>query len=68
MKVSIDQVWSTPSTLHCRVVVWADDRAWRQKHYVAVPLETIEPQALEALTLLARPEKDPDDTNQALLF
>lgn len=68
MKVTVDQVWATPSTLHVRVIVWGDAQQWRRKHYVAVALEDVEPSAVEALTLLARPERDPDDTNQAALF
>lgn len=50
MKVEIDQVWATPSTLHCRVLVWADDGSWRHKYYAAVPVSEIEESALVMLT------------------
>lgn len=50
MRVEIDQVWASPSTLHCRVLVWADDGSWRHKHYVAVPVSEIEESAIIMLT------------------
>jgi hypothetical protein len=46
MKVLVDEVWSSPSTLHVRVVVSADDGKWHQKYYEAIPLETIPEEAL----------------------
>jgi len=46
MKVSVDEVWSSPSNLHVRVIVSADDDKWRVKHYVAIPLEDIPEEAL----------------------
>jgi hypothetical protein len=46
MKVLVDDVWSSPSTLHVRVTVSADDGRWHQKYYEAIPLETIPEEAL----------------------
>lgn len=46
MKVHVDNVWSSPSRLHLRVMVCADDYRWRHKYEVSVPLDEIEPDAL----------------------
>jgi hypothetical protein len=50
MKVAIDQVWATPSTLHCRVLVFADDGSWRHKYYASIPADEIEESAIIMLT------------------
>lgn len=46
MKVLVDDVWASPSNLHVRVTVSADDGRWHHKYYEAVPLETIPEEAL----------------------
>ena len=49
MQVTVDNVWSSPSTLHCRVTVWGPGDAWRHRYDVAVPLEDIPQEALRGL-------------------
>jgi len=46
MKVAIDQVWATKSTLHARVVVFDQDGRWRHKYYPAVSLADVPVEAL----------------------
>lgn len=46
MEVSVDNVWTSPSTLHMRVTVWGPDHKWRNKYDAAVPLEDIPEEAL----------------------
>lgn len=60
MKVQIDNLWSSPSTLHARVTVWADDGRWRHKYDVAVPVEEIPEEALAPIwaSLSAGPPAD----------
>lgn len=57
MKVAVDQVWATPSTLHMRVIVFADDGRWRHKYICAVPVDEIPEEAIEALTIRGRDTK-----------
>lgn len=65
MKVEIDEVWATPSTLHARVLVWGKDGRWRHKHWVSVPIASIPPEALDALRGDPdrdwRPDRDSED-------
>lgn len=68
MKVDVDQIWATPSNLHLRVCVWADDRAWRHKYYVAVPLEDIEDAVVATLLEAFTQESDEPDHHQTALF
>ena len=68
MQVDVDQIWATPSNLHLRVVVWGDDHAWRHKHYVAVPIETLEAVVFESLLAYATADKDEPDHHQTALF
>lgn len=49
MKVQVDNVWATPSALHMRVTVWADDNRWRHRYDVHVPREEISPEAIAVL-------------------
>lgn len=49
MQVQVDNVWATPSNLHVRVTVWADDRRWRHRFDVAVPAGEISPEAIALL-------------------
>jgi hypothetical protein len=66
MQVSVDNVWSTPSTLHMRVTVWGPGHEWRHKYDVAVPLEDIPEEALWGLT--ERAGVVPRDMHQLPLF
>lgn len=49
MEVSVDNVWATPSTLHCRVTVWGPGRQWRHRYDAHVPVSTIPAEAIRAL-------------------
>lgn len=49
MKVLVDDVWASPSTLHLRVTVSGDNYEWRRRFYEAVPLEDIPSEALETV-------------------
>jgi len=55
MKVSVDNVWSSPSTLHLRVHVWGPQGNWRHKYDIAIPLEEIPEEALRGLVEYADP-------------
>lgn len=49
MKVVLNEVWSTPSTLHATVTVVGKDALWHHKHRIAMPLGDIPEEALEPL-------------------
>lgn len=49
MKVHVDDVWATASTLHLRVTVSDDDGRWRHRYYPVVKTEDIPEEALRAL-------------------
>lgn len=49
MYVNVDDLWSTPSTLHLRVTVHDSENKWRQRFYHAIPLNEIPEEALAAL-------------------
>lgn len=50
MRVEVDQVWATPSTLHMRAIVHDDNGRWRHKYYPSIPLDDIPEEAVIALT------------------
>lgn len=50
MRVEIDQVWATPSTLHVRAIVHDDHGKWRHKYYPSIPLAEIPEEAVIMLT------------------
>lgn len=56
MKVIIDDVWSSPSTLHVRVTLHDDEGRWRHRYYPTVPLSQV---PIEALAPLIAYFKDP---------
>lgn len=68
MKVWLDNIWSTPTTLHGRVTVADDNGRWRHKYYVACPIDDIPQEAL--LPLLASLDSGPalDNGEQLPLF
>ena len=68
MRVEVDEVWATPSTLHLRVLVHADDGAWRHKYWCAVPLSEIPEEALEKVLLQRRDESFREDLSDIWLF
>lgn len=49
MKVTIDNVWCSPTMLHVRVTTWGDNGARYHKYHAATPLDEIEPSAIKAL-------------------
>lgn len=61
MRVAVDEIWTTPSTLHFRVLVWGPDNAWRHKYWTSVPLEDVPEEVIVALYqhyLDVQPEED----------
>lgn len=66
-RCQVDNVWATPSALHMRVTVWSADWRYRHKYQVAVPLEDIPSEAIDALWTHNVEEKhDPDGEQEAL--
>lgn len=49
MKVQVDDVWASKSTLHMRVTVLDDDGRWRHRYYPAVRLDEIPVEAVAPL-------------------
>jgi len=49
MQVQVDNVWATPSALHCRVTVWGEGNRWRKRFDVHVPRDEIAPEAIGLL-------------------
>jgi len=50
MRVEVDQVWATPSTLHMRVIVHDELGRWRHKYWPSIPLSEIPEEAVIMLT------------------
>jgi len=48
MKVDVDNIWASGSTLHLRVHVRDDHHKWSHKYEVSVPLDTIDEEAVRA--------------------
>jgi len=63
MEVQVDNVWSSPSTLHMRISVWGPEHKWRQKFNAAVPLEAIPQEALAGVVayFILEAQDDPQD-------
>lgn len=68
MLVTVDQVWATPSTLHLRVIVHADDGRWRHKYYPSIALEEIPEEALVMIIQRYMDEIPEEDHQQTALF
>jgi len=68
MQVTVDQVWATPSTLHMRVVVWADDKRWRHKYYCAVPFDDVDEHVLTMMAGWHMDQVPEEDHHQTALF
>lgn len=66
MKVLVDDVWSSKSTLHLRVTVHDDQGRWRHRYYPAVNLAEIPEDALAPL--LEHFGREPGGEVQGLLF
>lgn len=48
-RVSVDNVWASPSTLHMRVTVWGPTWRYRHKYDVALSLDEVPREALAAI-------------------
>ena len=68
MRVTADEVWATPSTLHVRVIVHADDNRWRHKYYVSVPFSEIPEEALAPWLDRRLDDTREEDHQQTALF
>ena len=68
MRVTADEVWATPSTLHVRVIVHADDNRWRHKYYVAIPVDEIPEEAIAPLLAGRLDDTREEDHHQTALF
>lgn len=68
MRVEIDQVWATPSTLHCRVIVHDDNGRWRHKYYPSIPLDQVPEEALRDVLLARADEAWREDMQDIPLF
>lgn len=68
VKVDVDEVWATPSTLHVRVHVRADDGTWRHKYYCSVPLSEVPEEALVMMIQRYMDEVPEEDHQQTALF
>jgi len=66
MQVQVDNVWSSPSTLHLRVTVLDSEGRWRHRYYPTVSLLEIPVEALAPL--LAYFTTEQDDPRQLTLF
>lgn len=66
MKVLVDDVWASKSTLHLRVTVHGDDGRWRHRYYPAVDLGDIPVEAIAPL--VAYFAETGNDDQQLLLF
>lgn len=68
MKLSIDNVWTSPTMLHVRVTTWGDDgQRWR-KYHAATPLDTVEPDAIKALVAYAQGQEHLPSVHDVPLF
>lgn len=68
MRVEIDQVWATPSTLHVRCIVHDDNGKWRHKYYPSIPLAEIPEEALVMVIQRYMDETPEEDHHQTALF
>lgn len=68
MYVQVDNVWATPSGLHCRVTVWDDARRWRHKYECMVPVAEIQAEAIEPLWRAVEDESWHEDLSDIPLF
>lgn len=68
MRVEIDQVWATPSTLHVRAIVHDDNGRWRHKYYPSIALSEIPEEALGMLVAHTMDTAPEEDHHQTALF
>ena len=68
MRVEVDQVWATPSTLHMRVIVYGPENRWRHKYTCAVPLADIPEEAIVTMLQHFMDQVPEEDHHQTALF
>jgi hypothetical protein len=68
MEVIVDEVWSTPSTLHMRVIVFGPDRAWRHKFWPSMPLTEVPEEVIVNLYQAYLDMQPEEDHAQTALF
>jgi len=68
MKVLVDDVWASPSTLHLRVTVHDDEMRWRNRFYEAIPLETIPDEAMAHLIAYWMEQQEVEPYDDPKLF
>lgn len=68
MRVAVDEIWSTPSTVHIRVLVWGPDNAWRHKYWCAVPIGDIPEEVLVSMSQHLLDVGAEEDHAQTALF
>ena len=68
MQVQVDEVWCTPTRLHVKVTVSADDYRWRQRAYPSIALAEIPEEALTMLLAYVMDETPEEDHHQTALF
>jgi hypothetical protein len=68
MRVEIDQVWATPSTLHVRAIVHDDQGRWRHKYYPSIAIDDIPEEALAMLLGRVEDSVREEDHHQTALF
>lgn len=67
MQVTVDNLWSTPSTLHMRVTVWGPGEKWRHRYDIALALDELPEEALWGI-LESQGAQVPRDIHQLPLF
>ena len=68
MRVAIDEVWSSPSTLHMRVLVWGPENKWRHKYWTSVPFDDLPEEVITALVGHLMDSTPEEDHQQTALF
>lgn len=68
MNVHVDNVWATPSGLHCRVTVWGPENKWRHRYECMVPVAEIQAEAIEPLWRAVEDDAWSEDLSDIPLF
>lgn len=68
MRVAVDELWTTPSTLHFRILVWGPENAWRHKYWSSVPIEDVPEEVIVALYQAYLDGQPEEDHAQTALF
>jgi hypothetical protein len=68
MQVQVDNLWGTPSGIHMRVTVWADDRKWRHRFDQTVLWAEVPDDAIGAMVAHWMDTQPEEDHQQSALF